>query len=297
MSTHEHTEQFAQHSDEALAKLCAEGIEAAERELLGRYMQAIYWLPNRIFGADEEDLSGFLIYAIEKIRERDTLAKYDKKKGARFSTWIGTVIRNLYLDYIRSLPNEPFNIEFEENAFPSQENRRKDERKSLLDLMQIKCRVMFKLLLCDTFFLDSDEISWIAEESGQSLIQTGENIARLEENLRSGEDKLKARYDKLSRAYYWKTAYEKKLHVMEKSKDTATESELKKFHELERKLLKRRREYENILEDLSGMGGIVTAPYRELAKLLNISEGTLASNISRCRSGAAELLRKLRHNH
>ncbi len=296
MENNEHSEQFAHHTDEALAALCQKGIEAAERELLGRYMQAIYWLPHRIFGADEEDLSGFLIYAIEKIRERDTLSKYDKTKGARFSTWIGTVIRNLYLDYIRSLPSEPFNIEFEENSFPSQDNRRQGGRKSLLDLMQIKCRVMFKLLLCDTFFLESEEISWIAQESGQSLIQTSENIAKLEENLRFGEEKLKARYEKLSRAYYWKSTYEKKLHSMEKTRDTATAEEIRELRELERKLVKRRREYENILEDLSGMGGIVTAPYRELAKLLNISEGTLASSISRCRSGAADLLRRLRNN-
>ena len=75
METNEHQEQFAHHTDETLATLCKDGIEAAERELLGRYMQAIYWLPNRIFGANEEELSGFLIYAVEKIRERDTLCK------------------------------------------------------------------------------------------------------------------------------------------------------------------------------------------------------------------------------
>ncbi len=296
METNEHQEQFKHHTDETLAALCKEGIEAAERELLGRYMQAIYWLPNRIFGANEEELSGFLIYAVEKIRERDTLAKYDKKKGARFSTWIGTVIRNLYLDYVRSLPNEPFNIEFEENSFPTHENRRLEERKSLLDLMHIKCRVMFKLLLCDTFFLESEEISWIAKESGQSLIQTSENIAKLEENLREDQDKLKTRYDKLSRAYYWKTTYEKKLTALTNNLNNLTSAELVEKEEIERKLNKRRREYENILSDLSGMGGIVTAPYRELAALLKISEGTLASSISRCRSGSAELLRKLRQN-
>ncbi len=294
MNTKEHKEQFAHHTDESLAALCKNGIEAAERELLGRYMQAIYWLPQRIFGADEEELSGFLIYALEKIRERDTLSKYDSNKGARFSTWIGTVIRNLYLDYLRSQPNEPYSIEFEESSFPSMENRREGERKSLLDLMLIKCRVIFKLLLCDTFFLESEEIAWIAQESEQSLIQTTENIARLEENLRQGEDKLQARYDKLSRAYYWKSTYEKKLHRLEKNRSTATAEDLAEIEAIERKLLKRRREYENILEDLSGMGGIITAPYRELSKLLNISEGTLASNISRCRSGAADLLRKLR---
>ncbi len=294
MNKKEHQEQFSQHTDESLAALCKEGIEAAERELLGRYMQAIYWLPQRIFGAEEEDLSGFLIYAVEKIRERDTLAKYDQTKGARFSTWIGTVIRNLYLDYMRSQPSEPYNIEFEESAFPTQSNRRDSERKSLLELMQLKCRVIFKLLLCDTFFLDSEEIKWIAQESEQSIIQTSENIARLEENLRQGEDKLKARYDKLSRAYYWKTTYEKRLHALEKNLENATEKELLEMKELERKLMKRQREYENILDELSGMGGIITAPYRELAKLLNISEGTLASNISRCRAAAADLLRSLR---
>ena len=296
MDKKQHKEQFTTKSDEELASLCKEGIEAAERELLGRYMQAIYWLPQRVFAAAEEELSGFLIYALEKIRERDTLAKYNPKKGARFSTWMGTVIRNLYLDYLRTLPEEPYNIELEENNFSTPTNRRESERSSLLDLMQVKCRVIFKLLLCDTFFLESEEIHWIAKESGQTLIKTAENVAKLEENLRKGEEKLQNRYDKLSKAYYWKNFYEKKLRNLEKNPEALSSSQKKEMAVIEKKLQRRRKEYENILDDLSGMGGIVTAPYRELAKLLNTSEGTLASNISRCRSGAADLLRKLRNN-
>lgn len=287
-------DEFTTYSDEKLAGLCAKGIDVAERELLGRYMQPIYWLPRRLFGAPEEDLSGFLIFAIEKIRERDILGKFLRDKGVKFSTWMGVVIRNLYMDYLRTLPENLEGSELIEESVAAPKERRERERPELLDMMQVRCKVLFKMLLCDTLYLEPEDIEWISSESGRGVAETASEIAKLEDRLRESETKLQERYDKLSRAYYWKSRYERQLLRLEKGAHRPHTTYNKDVDVLERKLERRRKEYENVAEELSGSGGIVTAPYRELAALLNVSEGTLASNISRCRSGAADLLRKLR---
>ena len=141
------TEALASLSDEQLARLCAEGIEAAERTLMQRHMQAIYWLPRRAFGAPEEELSGFLLYALEKIRQRDILAKFDPERGARFATWFGVVIRRLYLDYLRAGAGEPHAVPLEEDALSAPAEPAPDADDGLLARLQVQCRVLFKLLL------------------------------------------------------------------------------------------------------------------------------------------------------
>lgn len=280
-------------SDEDLAARCAQGIEAAERELISRHMQAIYWLPQRVFGAPEEELSGFLLFAIEKIRERDIFGKYQPEKGARFTTWLGVVIRNLYIDYLRAQPEGPEEVELVAETYETRPERRQ-ERSDLIELMQERCRVIFKLLLCDTFFLEPQEVAWIAQESGRGLGETALAIAELEEVLRERETALQQRYDRLAAAHYQVRRCELLLERAERASERPNTAFSPELERLRMRLERRRREYGNLAGELAGSGGIVTAPYRELANLLNTREGTLASNISRCRSGAAQLLQKLR---
>lgn len=281
-------------SDEELVAQCRQGIELAERELLGRYMQAIYWLPHRILGVPEEELSGFLLFAIEKIRERDTLAKYDVTRGASFSTWLGVIIRNLYIDYVRSQPDELPTQELIAEHHVTEAVQSRAVRTELLSKMQIKCRVIFKLLLCDTFQLNAEDLAWLSQESGRGLIDTAKEVAKLEERLRGDEVRIAERYDKLARAYYRKNFYARQIFELEKQLATPNLSTNKKLEKLRRIYERRQAEYDTLNFELSGIGGIVTAPYKELSRLLKTPEGTLASNISRCRSGAADLLRRIK---
>lgn len=280
-------------SDDELVAKCREGIELAERELLGRYMQAIYWLPHRILGVPEDDLADFLIFAIEKIRERDTLAKFEPTRGARFATWLSVIVRNLYIDYLRAKPDEPPVQEITPEAVPAREERRR-EHADLLAKMQQKCRVTFKLLLCDTFQLTPEDLQWIAKESGRTLVEATQEVARLEERLRADETRIAERYDKLARAYYWKNFYARQIKELEKSTEMPHTGGNERLEKLRRLYDRRQAEYDTLNFELSGIGGIVTAPYKDLSRLLKTPEGTLASNISRCRSGAAELLRRMR---
>jgi RNA polymerase sigma factor (sigma-70 family) len=290
--------KIAELSDDELCARCREGIELAERELLGRYMPAIYWLPHRLLGVPEEELAGFLLFAMEKIRERDLLAQFAPERGAKFSTWFSVVIRNLYIDYLRAQPDKDPVISREpeeiDDRFAASETQR-EERSALLEKMQIKCRVTFKLLLADTFQLTGDDLAFLAQESGRSLTDAAQEVARLEERLRSEDERIAKRYDQLARAYYWKNFYARQVAQLEKQTPlphtTAAGPRLEKMRRLQQR---RQQEYDTLTFELSGIGGIVTTPYKELARLFKTPEGTLASNISRCRVGAADILRRLR---
>lgn len=281
-------------TDEDLAAQCARGLDNAERDLLERYMQAIYWYPKQAFGADEGDLGDFLIFAVEKIRQRDILGKYDPDRGARFSTWFGVILRNLYLDYLRARPEEVPTVELNEaTQAPAAPEQTEDEDR-MLAAMHLRCRVLFKLLLCNSYLLTPDEVKWLSEKSGRGLLETARQVAELESRLAQKEGNLQERYDKLAAVCWWKNTYEKQLSRLEHQSDRPWTANAEELEKVQQRLEKRRREYHRIVHELTGTAGIATAPYRELAAVTNMPEGTVASLISRCRTAAAEFLRQER---
>lgn len=286
---------YAELSDEALAARCAEGIDGAERELLRRHMQAIYWLPVRQFGADEDDKGDFLIFALEKLRERNSLAQFDVERGVRFTTWFGVVIRNLYLDYLRTQRHVPSLVELEEQEVcaapaappPTAAEERAD---ALLGRMSVKCRAFFKLLLANVFFLKPDEMRWIAETSGRSIVEVSTLLAELEEDLREADAQIEARRRQLDAVFWWKRLYERQLRDLERERELPANERRARLERTYARLERRRQQHERLLGELSGGAGLATTPYRRLAEVLAMKEGTLGSHITRCRQAIARLL-------
>ncbi len=283
---------FDRLADEELCRLCQQGSDAAELTLLRRYMPAIYWLPRQMFGAAEEDLSAFLLFALEKIRARDIIAKFDATRKTRFATWFGVVLQRLYLDFLRkelrggSPPAG--NIEVKSIAAPQPAGAEECEKRAeaLLAQMHIRCRTLFKLLLCHTLSLTPAEIQWIAATSGRSAWEVMAEVAKLEERLREDEAKIKAHYDRLAVAWWWKQHCENRRQ--------ACEYHGKESHRENAKFERYQRQYRRLVADLTASARNVSAPYRQLANLLKMNEGTLASHISRCRASAVMLVQMQR---
>ncbi|MFW5856557.1 MAG: RNA polymerase sigma factor [Planctomycetota bacterium] len=283
---------WSRRSDEELAARTADGVDEAERELLRRHMQAIYWLPRRQFGADEEDLSDFLIYAVERIRERNTLARFDPDAGARFTTWFGVVIRNLYLDYLRRHKHDPELTELDAEGLADEPppDRDTEQAERLLGRLSIKCRTLFKLLFANSTFLSPEELRWIAEAADRPLVEVARALGELEEELRELEAGIEERRRRLDAVCWWKRVYERQLHQLEREMTRPPEERGALLDETHRKLIKRREQYERLVEELSGPAGTATTPYRRLAALLNMKEGTLGSHLTRCRQATARIL-------
>jgi RNA polymerase sigma factor (sigma-70 family) len=291
--------------DEELAVKCRENIDEAEHELLSRYMNVIYWLPAKVYGVDEEDLSAFLIFAIEKIRERHTLSKFDASTGVKFSTWFGVVIKNLYHDYLRTLDNEPeiVKVDFDklDTEYSAKENsgefaQAEENAFMLLKSMDIKCRTLFKLLFANSFFLEPEEMRWIAKESKKRMMQVIKELAEIENGINEKNHELSERYNKLMGVYWWKRRYARQLYNVERSLQGAEGERRRKLEEFAAKLEKRRVQYYKMLEELSASETRSCASYEDLSSLLQMNMGTLGSTLSRCRKGAASIYNKLKRN-
>ncbi|MHC4883512.1 MAG: RNA polymerase sigma factor [Planctomycetota bacterium] len=285
---------LSHHSDEELAQLCSEGIDAAERLLLERHMQAIYGLPQRAFRADEEELSGFLLYAVDRIRERHTFSSFRIEAGVSFSTWFGVVIRNLYLDYLRRERRAPHSVPLaEELPTPAEANESQPQEPPLLQEMSIKCRTLFKLLLANSYSLTPDELRWLSKTSGHSLLQLTQRLAEIEEELADRSEQLETRQNQLATIHWWKCCYERQLQQLEAHCQGATPQDLPALQQkVYERLTRRREQHQRLLQELSGAAGQVTTPYHQLAKLLNQPEGTVGSHLTRCRKATAQHLQQ-----
>lgn len=277
-----------------MAELCRQGIDEAERELLRRYMQVIYWLPRQAFGASEEVLSDFLLFALEKIRERDILSKYDPARGANFRTWFGVVLRRLYLDYLRTRAvHEEVWVELDSDAIPAPAPSPPPDS-DILQRMEPHCRVLFKLLLCNPSFLTEEEWKWLASRSRRGMLELAEWLEKEERELLERNAAIREKYDRLASAIWWKTHYERQAQTIEKRLARPFTEGSRELEETYAKLKRKEEEYHRLVADLAGGGGFATTPYRVLANLLRMKEGTLAAQISRCRAAAVEILAKRR---
>ncbi|MHC4870418.1 MAG: RNA polymerase sigma factor [Planctomycetota bacterium] len=276
-------------SDEELAQKCRQNIDEAERALLDRYMQAVYWLPQRNFGAAEEDLSDFLIFAIEKIRKRHIFAKFDPESGTLFSTWFSVVTRNLYLDYLREHKYDPafYELNSEDLAAELAAEEGVDEQQRnaelLLEKMELKCRTLFKMLLVNCFFLEADEIRWIAEQSGRSIMGVVYLLSEAEEEVREQDVERENKRAKLAAVYWWKCFYERKYLSFANKMNLPEEERDKNVEKMFNMLQKKKEQHLRILEELKKSSAISTTPYKRIADILNMKEGTLGSHITRCR--------------
>lgn len=297
------TATFETLTDEELAGHCAEGVDEAERTLLRRYMPAIYGLPQQQFGAEEEDLSEFLIYAVEKVRERHLLGRYDPEAGASFRTWFGVVIRNLYFDFLRRHARDPALVAVGEEGMdllgaagaepPSGAATPEVEAADrLLGRMELKCRALFKLLLANAFFLSPDELRWVAETSGRDTVEAARQLAELEEDLRETDVAIEERHRQLERVYWWQRTYERQLCELEQERGRPEAERQDLLEKTCQRLQRRREQHRRLVDELAGSAGVATAPYRRLAEILRMKEGTLGSHLSRCRQRLATQIQR-----
>ncbi|MFH0911983.1 MAG: sigma-70 family RNA polymerase sigma factor, partial [Planctomycetota bacterium] len=284
----------AEPADEDLAARCAEegeGGKAAEEELLRRYMTALYGLPRRAFAADADTCGEFLLFALDKLRERRILGRFDPRRGARFATWFGSVIRHLFLDFLRTQQGGPTFLALDEERLAAPEAAPEarpsaEPAGGLLARMETRCRTLFKMLLANAFFFTPEEIRWIAANGKRSVIESVSLLAEMEEDLREAEAAIEKRHQALAAAYWWKRAYERQLALLEAKPLPYGRLETRRMKTLRARLEKRREQHRRLLERLSGSAGFATAPYRKIAAILRMKEGTLGSHLTRCRQAA-----------
>jgi DNA-directed RNA polymerase specialized sigma24 family protein len=149
---------------------------------------------------------------------------------------------------------------------------------------------LLSLLECD---LGPDDIRLLAELSGRSIIDTLSTVAGVQEGLKRKDQKLTQLRDELDSTWGWIVLREKelqenreKIHRIERQRDAAGRAALvAQQEEIERALAKRHRQRERILEEIRSHK--MTTPYKDIARLLNLTVGTVCSRVFRLRERLA----------
>lgn len=145
---------------------------------------------------------------------------------------------------------------------------------------------LLSLLECD---LGPEDIQLLAQLSGRSILDTLDSVAEVQEGLKRKDQKLTRLCDELDSTWGWITLREKevqeireKIHHIEGQRDVAgREMLLLQQAEIERALVKRRRQRERILTEIRNYK--MTTPYKDIAQLLNLTVGTVCSRVFRLR--------------
>ena len=157
-------------------------------------------------------------------------------------------------------------------------------------------RIYLKLISFSEIDIESEDIRVISRISGLNLQETIENIFELEESLSKRYELYKKKREELDKINYWILIYEKHIKKLKNNKFTST-IEVKQLiinkNELERKVLWRKKQKERLLKKYRESSPKVS--YREIAKLLNVSVGTVSSKIKNARARLNEILNDLQN--
>lgn len=157
-------------------------------------------------------------------------------------------------------------------------------------------RIYLNLLSFSEIDIESEDIRVISRISGRNLQETTENIFNLEESLSKRYELYKKKREELDKINYWILIYEKHIKKLKNNKFKSTievEQLVINKNELERKVLWRKKQKEKLLKKYRESSPKVS--YREIAKLLNVSVGTVSSKIKNARARLNEILNDLQN--
>ncbi len=289
-----------------LIKDCLAGDLEAARTFQLRYGELIYGYPLRVYRMPPEDAGDFYVFAFDRGRIFRRVRSFEGRAPFR-AYLLGFVLDDLVLEWKRAGREiETVSIEtIGELVDPSDELGRMmdDESAGAVDRTMISQvlaalepskAVVMKLLYVEDYELQPAELRYLSEVSGCHIPEVLSRVDQLRATVREREAALKRMEDALDAVQAWIQLYERRLQrviddVAAVPPGTSAAQRLREEHaELERKIERRRRQRVKLLAQAQRRK--VTAPYKEIAAILNTSVGNVGSQIARLRR---ELMAKL----
>jgi RNA polymerase sigma factor (sigma-70 family) len=284
---------------------CLSGELAAAREFQERYGELIYGYPIRVYRLPAEDAGDFYVFAFDKGRIFRRVRTFEGRAPFR-AYLLGFVLDDLVLEWKRGVRTlETISIEAL-GEIPDMDGRsvgvieqeedavdRAAVTRVLAGLEPSKSVVM-KLLYVEDYELKATELRYLAEVSGCRIPEVLDRIDHLRATVREREASLKRMEDSLDAVQAWIQLYERRLQRLQEDvaalpPSSSAASRLNEERaELERKIERRRRQRSKLLAQVQRRK--TTAPYKDIAALLNTSVGNVGSQIARLRR---ELVSKL----
>lgn len=293
-----------------LIRACVAGDIDARRRFQEDYGADIYNFPIKIYGMAPEETGTFYVYVFEENRIFMRLRTFEGRNNIQFRTFLFYyVLKHLFWEWRRtvkevetiSLHSPVHGSESGERTLEdvlSSSNAIEEEEpdrlgtdsisqiwNSLSQEEQLDSKLL-SLLECD---LTLEDIRLLAKISGRSLHDTLAVLAEVQEDLKKKDQKVSRLCDELDSVWGWillrrKELQEtcKKIHLLSEKGALAKREELLQQREaLEHALAKRENQRQRIREKMQTYK--LTTPYRDIARLLNLTVGAVCSRIFRLR--------------
>jgi RNA polymerase sigma factor (sigma-70 family) len=292
-----------------LIRACFTGDGEARRRFQEEYGEDIYNFPVKIYGAPLEEAGDFYLYVFEKDRIFTRIRTFEGRNSIQFRTFLSYyVLKHLFLEWQRSskeletvslqtpvgssvegeralledvLPDSA-TLETAEIGSPEEESATEAWR--ALDPQERLDLKLLSLLECD---LGPEDVRLLARISGRSIADTLALLAEVQEGLKRKDEKLSQLRDELDAVWGWILLRQKelqeideKIHLLTARGDTEAKL-LAQKKALEQTLAKRYRQKERLTEEIRTYK--MTTPYKDIARLLNLTVGTVCSRIFRLR--------------
>lgn len=289
-----------------LISQCLSGDIWAARRFQEQYGELIYGYPARVYRMPAEDAGDFYVFAFDKGRIFRRLRTYEGRAPFR-AYLLGFVLDDLVLEWKRGVRElETVSLDAvgdlpdpapAPSAAADEESVSSVDRSALsqvLAALEPSKAVVMKLLYIEDYELKPPELRYLVEVSGCDISEVLARVEGLRATVREREAGLKRMEDALDAVQAWIQLYERRLQrIVEDLASlpptcTAAARLREEQAELERKIERRRQQRAKLLGQAQRRK--VTAPYKEIAALLNTSIGNVGSQIARLRR---ELLAKV----
>lgn len=280
-----------------MVRLCGEGDRQALNAFFERFSEDIYNFPLKVFHLDQDAASDYFLYAFERLKDGGRFRSFQGR--STFRTWFYTVLRNLVIDWMRTIREvdtvNVTRIDANGNEFRLIENT-PDPRslagddhnliqnfKNQLTDLPVDLRLIFKLSYIYYLDLSSDEMRYLAEKSGKTEPALLRLLANLKHKLSEKELKNLGSEDKITSLYLsildLKVKREKLLSVA--ARPGGEPPDPADLARIDKSIEKKYQQREKLLVKKSRGHFIVRTPYKQIADLLQIPEGSVSVQMMR----------------
>ena len=294
-------------------RACAAGDATARRAFQDRFAEDIYNFPVKIYGLPADQAADFYLYVFERDRIFTRLRTFEGRNAIQLRTFLAYyVLRSLFFEWQRGRREldtvslaEPLGDAGGERTLedvlphpdevepgPTGEGT---EASELWGALTPEERLDLKLLSLLEHDLTPDELGLLARVARRPLRDTVAMVAEVQDALRRKDVRLSALRERLDAIWGWIVLRrrelqetDEKLRLLEQGDhgSQAGRQLLERRQRLEEALAKRIQQRERLLADIRRFK--VTTPYKDIARLLGTTVGTVCSRIFRLRERLEE---------
>ena len=286
--------------DRALIQRCVAGDGEAIVSFQQVYGELIYAYPMRVYHIPRDEAGDFYVFALDKGRIFRRVQTFEGRTSLR-AYLLGFVLDHLVLEWkrgereietvsmeaIQELPDESM----DGNKVEGAEGENRPTLAQVLNELPSSKAVILKLLYIEDCELTTADVRYIRKVSGRRIPEILATIERMHSVVREREAGLKRVEDQLEGVQAWMHLYERRLRrisadLVALPPTAPTAASLREEQaDLERKMEWRQRQRANLMDRAQRRK--VTAPYKDIAALLNTTVGNVASQILRVRKDVA----------